>query len=113
MERPERKGAGKMGVTEVPDSKDAGKMDMQHFDADYDVVVAGFGFAGAAAALAAHDAGARVLVVEKMPDPGGISICAGGGVRVVLEREGGRAYLRQSVGEDVPGPQCPGHSRSA
>jgi succinate dehydrogenase/fumarate reductase flavoprotein subunit len=39
-----------------------------------DVVVVGYGAAGAAAALAAHEAGARVLVVEKLPQPGGNSL---------------------------------------
>lgn len=72
------------------------------FDEEFDVVVVGFGFAGGASAIAAHDGGARVLLIEKMPDPGGISICAGGGVRTVTDREQGRAYLRQTVGPDVP-----------
>ncbi len=74
----------------------------QGFDEVFDVVVVGFGFAGGAAALAAHDSGARVLLLEKMPDPGGISICAGGGVRTVTDRQQGRAYLRKTVGPDVP-----------
>ena len=39
-----------------------------------DVVVVGYGYAGAVAAIEAHDAGADVLLIEKMPDPGGISI---------------------------------------
>src|SRR4051794_41240097 len=39
-----------------------------------DVLVVGCGAAGAAAALAAHDAGARVLVVEKCAQPGGNSL---------------------------------------
>ena len=33
-------------------------------DETFDVIVAGFGFAGAAAAIAAADAGARVLLLE-------------------------------------------------
>lgn len=74
------------------------------FDETFDVVVAGFGFAGGASALAAHDRGARVLLLEKMPDPGGISICAGGGVRTITDYEPGRAYLRETVGPDVPDP---------
>src|SRR5512136_1167861 len=32
-----------------------------------DVVVVGFGGAGASAAVAAHDAGAKVLILEKQP----------------------------------------------
>lgn len=42
-----------------------------------DVVVLGFGCAGASAAIAAHDAGASVLIVEKMPEA-----FAGGSSRV-------------------------------
>ena len=44
----------------------------------YDLVVAGFGLAGAAAALTAHDAGARVLVVEKTAAGGGNCRHSGG-----------------------------------
>ena len=38
------------------------------WDAEYDVVVVGYGFAGGAAAIAAADAGARVLLLEKAPE---------------------------------------------
>jgi len=41
---------------------------------EVDVLVIGYGAAGAAAVLAAHDAGARVSVVEKCPQPGGNSL---------------------------------------
>ena len=51
------------------------------FDEAYDVIVIGYGFAGAVAAIEASDSGASVLLLEKMQDPGGISICAGGGLR--------------------------------
>ena len=50
------------------------------FDEEVDVVVVGYGFAGGVSAIEAHDAGAQVLVVEKMPDPGGISICSHGAI---------------------------------
>jgi succinate dehydrogenase/fumarate reductase flavoprotein subunit len=43
-----------------------------------DVVVAGFGPAGASAAIAAHDAGAHVTVLEKMPYGGGNALNSGG-----------------------------------
>lgn len=72
------------------------------FDEVWDVLVVGFGFAGGASAIAAHDAGARVLLIEKMPDPGGISICAGGGIRSITDYARGREYLRHTVGPDVP-----------
>ncbi|MEX2642483.1 MAG: FAD-dependent oxidoreductase [Acetobacterales bacterium] len=59
-----------------------------------DVVVVGCGFAGVAAAIAAHDAGAKVLLVEKMPFPGGISILAGGGICVARDAEKAFSYLK-------------------
>ena len=71
-------------------------------DETWDVVVVGFGLAGGRAAIEAHDRGARVLLIEKTADPGGISICAGGGARTVLEREGGFAYLKATTGGSVP-----------
>jgi succinate dehydrogenase/fumarate reductase flavoprotein subunit len=43
-----------------------------------DVTVLGFGPAGASAAIAAHDAGARVTVVEKLPYGGGNCLNSGG-----------------------------------
>jgi len=45
---------------------------------DVDVLVAGFGAAGAAAAIAAHDAGASVAVVEKTASGGGNCVHSGG-----------------------------------
>lgn len=60
----------------------------------FDVVVVGYGFAGGAAAIAAHDAGSRVLIVEKMSIPGGISICSGGGLRVATDAQRAFEYLR-------------------
>jgi succinate dehydrogenase/fumarate reductase flavoprotein subunit len=64
------------------------------FDDTFDVVVVGYGFAGAAAALSAQEAGAKVLLIEKMPDPGGISIVSGGGVRLARDPVAARQYLK-------------------
>jgi succinate dehydrogenase/fumarate reductase flavoprotein subunit len=72
------------------------------FDEVWDVVVVGFGLAGGMAAIEAHDRGARVLLIEKMPDPGGISICAGGGVRIAFEAAGALTYLRHTTAGVVP-----------
>jgi fumarate reductase flavoprotein subunit len=44
----------------------------------YDVVIIGAGLAGHAAALSANEAGADVLLVEKMPDFGGDTLYSGG-----------------------------------
>jgi succinate dehydrogenase/fumarate reductase flavoprotein subunit len=65
-------------------------------------VVVGYGYAGAVAALEAHDAGADVLLIEKMPDPGGISITSGGNVRTVENEEEGFAYLRATNAGTTP-----------
>jgi succinate dehydrogenase/fumarate reductase flavoprotein subunit len=68
----------------------------------YDVVVAGFGLAGAIAAIAAHDAGAKVLLLEKELGPGGISICAGGGVRIAQDADAAFAYLQATCAGTTP-----------
>jgi succinate dehydrogenase/fumarate reductase flavoprotein subunit len=59
----------------------------------FDVIVIGFGYAGAVAAIEAHDAGASVLMLEKQPDPGGISVCSAGGLRIANNAEDAYAYL--------------------
>ena len=56
--------------------------------AAYDVVIAGYGGAGAAAAIAAHDAGARVLLLVKSPAGGGSTAESGGSFAAVLDRDG-------------------------
>ena len=70
----------------------------------FDVVVVGFGYAGAAAAIAAHDAGARVLLLEKQATPGGISVCSAGGVRCTHRPADALAYLLATNGGTTPEP---------
>jgi flavocytochrome c len=53
------------------------------FDQETDVLVVGSGFAGLTAALEAHDAGAKVVILEKRRVPGGNSIISGGGYNAV------------------------------
>lgn len=72
------------------------------WDDETDVVVVGCGYAGAVAAIEAHDRGARVRILEKMPDPGGISICSAGGVRVAEDADAAFAYLQRTNGETTP-----------
>jgi succinate dehydrogenase/fumarate reductase flavoprotein subunit len=71
---------------------------------DYDVIVVGFGLAGAVAAIAAHNAGARTLLLEKEPHPGGISICAGGGARIAQSADAAFAYLKATCAGTTPEP---------
>lgn len=68
----------------------------------YDVIVVGYGFAGGMAAIAAADAGARVLLLEKNGTPGGISICSAGGLRVAEDEAAAAAYLRATCGGKTP-----------
>ncbi len=60
----------------------------------YDVVVVGFGFSGGIAALTAAQAGARTLLLEKAPVPGGISICSYGAVRSARDANLAFQYLQ-------------------
>src|SRR5881628_1392426 len=79
---------------------------------EYDVIVVGFGVAGAAAAIEAADHGARVLVLDRGYGGGasalsGGIVYAGGGTQE--QYDGGytdsvdnlRAYLAQEVGDAV------------
>lgn len=65
-----------------------------NWDQAVDVIVVGAGYAGCVAALAAHDSGASVLLLEKARDPGGISICSVGGVRTAEDADAALDYLR-------------------
>ncbi len=69
-----------------------------------DVLVVGYGFAGAVAAIVAHDMGANVLLSEKMSHLGGCSILSGGGVTFVRDPEGAFDYFKQLCGERTPDP---------
>ena len=73
-----------------------------HWDKEVDVIVAGFGAAGGVSAITAHDAGARVLLIEKMPNPGGISILSGGGVAFARNAEGAFQYLKRTCNGTTP-----------
>ena len=53
---------------------------VKKFDAEYDVVIIGSGFAGMACALKAARGGKKVLMIEKMPVVGGNSAICGGNV---------------------------------
>ena len=67
------------------------------FNETYDVVVIGSGFAGLAAALAAHEAGAKTAVFEKMAFIGGNSSLSGG----MLAVPGSSVQKAQSI-KDSP-----------
>ena len=69
----------------------------EEWDKEADVVVVGYGGAGAAAAIEAHDVETEVLILEKMPAPGGTTKISGGGVYC------GGSSLQKELGiEDSP-----------
>jgi succinate dehydrogenase/fumarate reductase flavoprotein subunit len=72
------------------------------FDETFDVVVVGFGFAGAFSAIHAADAGCRVLLAEKQVMPGGISICSYGSMRCARNADHAFAYLKATNAERTP-----------
>lgn len=79
--------------------------DFEFYDAQcqiFDVIVVGYGAAGAVAAIEAARGGAKVLLLEKMPDPGGISILSAGGIRVTFAVDEGYRYLQQTCGTRTP-----------
>lgn len=67
----------------------------------YDVVVVGSGIGGMAAAIRAHDLGARVALVEKAPFLGGATAWSGGQVWVGANHVAERAGLSDSVEETL------------
>ena len=72
------------------------------WDIETDVLVAGYGCAGAVAAITAHDADAEVLLVEKAPHFGGLAVLCGGGVVIADDAENAFTYLKASCGGRTP-----------
>jgi Succinate dehydrogenase/fumarate reductase, flavoprotein subunit len=74
----------------------------EEFDEIFDVIVVGYGFGGAVAAIEAADNGAKVLLCEKMPQPGGVSICSGGAVRCAEDADDAFKYLKATNSGTTP-----------
>ena len=68
-----------LSTNKVENMQDIGNY-KKDWDEIADVVIIGSGFAGLAAAIEAHDAGASVIILEKMNAPGGNSIISDGGI---------------------------------
>jgi succinate dehydrogenase/fumarate reductase flavoprotein subunit len=66
------------------------------WDKEYDVVVAGYGGSGMSAAITAHDNGAKVVILEKAPFPGGGQTRTSGlGACFVSDPEEAAKYIRR------------------
>jgi len=58
-----------------------------------DVVCVGYGGAGAVSAISAHDAGAKVIILEKMPEGGGNTAVSAGGFISPTNVEDAKTYI--------------------
>ncbi len=79
----------------------------RHWDVEADVVVVGFGAAGVAASVTAHDLGAEVVILEKAPEgqEGGNTRVAGQGYLNTSSPDKAAAYLTALSGPyTVPEP---------
>ena len=65
---------------------------------DYDVVVVGYGGAGAAAAIEAHDKGAQVLIIEKQEKPGGTTTLSTGLMMIPKGAKRAETYVSRLTG---------------
>lgn len=81
---------GAAKALEIPDA------DKHHWDRTCDVLVIGFGGAGGPAAVSAKEAGADVLVIEKMSVGGGNCTVSSGGFVCVDNVEDGMAYMKKT-----------------
>jgi choline dehydrogenase-like flavoprotein len=72
----------------------------QKWDVEADVIVVGFGAAGVAASVTAHDLGAEVVILEKAPEgqEGGNTRVAGQGYLNASSAEEAAAYLTALCG---------------
>lgn len=80
----------------------------KRWDEEADVVVIGYGGAGAVTAIAAADAGARVLVLEKNPaDRHFCNTNVSGGIFISpTESEGAFQYIKACIGDTVDEAMC-------
>ena len=66
-----------------------------------DVAIIGYGGAGATAAITAHDNGADVIILEKMPVGGGSTFLASGGILIPTAMDFAK-YLKEICAGTTP-----------
>ena len=80
----------------VPAAASAKSFSEPKWDRETDVVVLGYGGAGAAAAISAHDAGASVVIFDKLAEGGGNTAVSSGGVMIPNNEERAFQYLAKT-----------------
>ena len=75
-----------------------------------DVVVIGAGGAGMAAAVTAHDLGAKVIVLEKMPFVGGNTVRATGGINAAETPQQAKLGIKDSIEQMYKDTMKGGHN---
>ena len=88
--------AGAAGFVGAAKALEIPSAEKYHWDRTCDVLVVGFGGAGGPAAVAAKEAGADVLVLEKMAAGGGNCTVSSGGFVCVDNVDDGMAYMRKT-----------------
>jgi len=80
----------------------------EKWDKEADVVVAGCGGAGTTAAITAHDAGAKVIILEKAPEGGGNSRVGGGQFTfsTAEKKDNAATYLYAACNGTTPKDVC-------
>lgn len=94
-------GAGALGVASFSACSPAAGAAPSSWDAETDVLVVGSGFAGYAAALHAHDAGAEVMLIDKRGHIGGNSLKCDGDFGVCNSSAQAENDIQDSVDDYV------------
>ena len=82
--------------------KDLGVEPPRMWDKETDVVVVGYGYAGAVSAITAHDSGVKTLLIEKEVHPAGCSPASGGNIGTVIDVERAYTYFKKLCGGRTP-----------
>jgi succinate dehydrogenase/fumarate reductase flavoprotein subunit len=102
-------GAAVVSNLHAKDSSAKIKQNVDKWDYDTEVLVVGYGGAGAVSAITAHDSGAKVLVLEKAPIEGGGSTRMSGGQSAYIEDKdaaGAAEYLYTGSFGTTPKDVC-------